>query len=763
MHLLYIAFFVSGVFRSRYFFWRRIKMKRKFAITIAFLLVALLAATLVACDIDDGKTPNGIVLREDMTLGELIEMASDVKSATVKAYDESNQLIYEKYYSENACICYFYEDKDLYSSLDMHDTQGWILDGSLLYQFYKDGDDTKMAVVDYDGYDYGFFAISCAESILECITGGNSTIENNTIVFTSVFILGYTYIPTIVYSNLNSTEFALPKEFANCKEEAETRPMLEYETTPFENDDTKCKITKINCNDNYELLKSIDIVIPKTIDGKTITEIGENVFGWGSYSRTNVNVIIPDSVTNIGDDAFCWCLGLSNVTISNSVTNIGESAFENCSGLTSITIPNSVTNIGNYAFSGCRSLTSVTIGNGVTSIGKNVFSGCEGLTSVTIPESVTSIGDDAFSGCIAFTDITIPNSVTSIGNYAFYHCNGLVYIDIPNSVTSIGEHAFERCEGLSGVTIPESVTKIGDYAFCKCDQLASVTVPTGVTSIGAGAVSDCAKLTTVNWYATACTTTQSVFYDCLNLTELNIGDNVTTIPAYAFRGCDGLTSLTIPNSVTSIGNDAFVGCRRLIEVYNKSSLDMEENSLRNYGLDYILNVYTEEGGSKLSVDKDGYVIYTDEGTKSLVAYHGTDTDIVLPSGITTINQYAFIYNDGIASIVIPDSVTNIGDDAFCWCLGLSNVTIGNGVTSIGKNVFSGCEGLTSVTIPESVTSIGDDAFERCFELETIYFNGTVEEFNKISIGASAFGSTKAKTVICTNGTVDKYFNDSIGD
>lgn len=619
-------------------------MKRKFAIMIAFLLVTLLAATLVACDIDDGKTPNGITLREDMTWGELVDVAREVKSATVKAYDESNQLIYEKYYSENACICYFYGDKDLYSSLDMYDTQGWILDGSLLYQFYKDGNDTKMTVVDYDGYDYNFLSISCAESILECISGGNSTIENNTIVFTTVF-LGYTTIPTIVYSNLNSTEFALPKEFANCKEEAETRPMVEFVATPLEDDNTKCKITKINCNDNFGLLKSINIVIPKNLDGKPVTEIGDG-------------------------------------------------AFSGCSGLTSITIPDGVTNIGNSAFSGCSGLTSITIPNSVTSIGKYAFSGCEGLTSVTIPDSVTNIGDSAFSACRSLTSITIPDSVTNIG-----------------------DHAFSGCRGLTSVTIGNSVISIGWGAFWKC-----------------------AKLTTVNWNATACTRVQLVFEDCFRLTELNIGDNVTTIPAYAFRDCFGLTSVTIPNSVTSIGEYAFWGCRKLVEVYNKSSLDMEANNLRNYGLDYILNVYTEEGGSKLSVDKDGYEIYTDEGTKSLVAYHGTETDIVLPSDITAINQYAFYNCDELTSIVIPDKVTSINDAAFSFCIRLSSVIIGNGVTNIGNY-----------------------AFERCFELKMIYYNGTVEEFDKISIGTNAFILINAKSVICTNGTVDKYFNDNIGD
>jgi uncharacterized repeat protein (TIGR02543 family) len=175
----------------------------------------------------------------------------------------------------------------------------------------------------------------------------------------------------------------------------------------------------------------------------------------GSYT-------IPAGVTEIGDDAFEHCYGLTSVTIPAGVTAIGYDAFSDCSGLTSVTIPASVMEIGDFAFADCSGLTSVTIPASVTEIGSYAFFGCSGLTSVTIPASVTEIGDDAFYGCSGLTFVTIPASVTSIGSHAFSYCGGLTSVTIPASVTSIGNFAFAYCGGLTSVTnlrlTPQSIS-----------------------------------------------------------------------------------------------------------------------------------------------------------------------------------------------------------------------------------------------------------------------------------------------------------------
>ena len=146
-----------------------------------------------------------------------------------------------------------------------------------------------------------------------------------------------------------------------------------------------------------------ELTLPTDYKGEDYA-IGADVF---KGNTTIASVVIPNSVTSIGDYAFYKCTGLTSIEIGNSVTSIGDYAFDGCTGLTSIEIPNSVTSIGEYALSGCTGLTSVVICDGVKTVGESAFNGCANIESLYISSAIESIGNNAFARCDKITEIKL--------------------------------------------------------------------------------------------------------------------------------------------------------------------------------------------------------------------------------------------------------------------------------------------------------------------------------------------------------------------
>ena len=192
---------------------------------------------------------------------------------------------------------------------------------------------------------------------------------------------------------------------------------------------------------------------------------GDTVTITGCQKRASGELIIPStidgkSVTRIGREAFIGCRSLTSVIIPDSVSIIGWAAFVGCSSLKNITIPDKVTSIVDHAFAHCTSLTSIIIPQGITRIGQQTFNNCTSLTSINIHENVYTIGLHAFENCTSLKNITIAKGVKSIRSYAFSGCNNLTSITIPDSIKEIGNDAFKGCTSLTSVTFlgdsPES-------------------------------------------------------------------------------------------------------------------------------------------------------------------------------------------------------------------------------------------------------------------------------------------------------------------
>ncbi len=362
------------------------------------------------------------------------------------------------------------------------------------------------------------------------------------------------------------------------------------------------------------------------------------------------DLVIPDSITVIGDYAFSGCTSINSVTIPDSVTSIGSSAFSDSASLTSVSIndivkwcnisfsnpesnplyyahnlylnnepvidlviPDSLTNIDSSAFYNCKSLTSVIIPESVISIGDNAFNGCTRLKSAVIPESVTVIGKEVFKNCnsvlkvYGFIESTadnycINNSInflplfeySDLGNnkLKITQCNFVDHLgnlSIPSSlggktVTQIGEWLFLNNSNIKSVIIPDSVTLIGKGAFYSCVELETVTMGNNVTEIGLSAFEKCIQLESINLSVKLKKIGDEAFYDCRRLKALNIPDTVTSIGEEAFTNCRSLQSLVIPNGVQTLGSESSTGfgmfenCKSLEEIVIPDSVTFIQNN-----------------------------------------------------------------------------------------------------------------------------------------------------------------------------------------
>ena len=166
-------------------------------------------------------------------------------------------------------------------------------------------------------------------------------------------------------------------------------------------------------------------------DKLSITDDG-TVTGTDSLKSFTGTLSIPRylkeiKVKAIGNEAFAAKEGekaysFTKLILPDTITSIGEKAFMNCTELVEVSLPRGVSELSDYIFAGCKNLKLFVSPDGITSIGKNAFDGCSNLVAVNLSKNLKTIGDEAFRSCIKLPNIFIPRSVTSIGYDAFYDC-----------------------------------------------------------------------------------------------------------------------------------------------------------------------------------------------------------------------------------------------------------------------------------------------------------------------------------------------------
>ncbi len=346
-----------------------------------------------------------------------------------------------------------------------------------------------------------------------------------------------------------------------------------------------------------------------------------------------------------------------------------------CSGLTSINIPEGVTVLNDKVFAECSNLSDITIPASVTSINYSAFSGCSSLKNVIFEKNsqLNTIGNNAFYGCSNMTSVAIPEGVTAIGDYAFYFCSSLTNINLPDNITTIGKRAFYKCGSLASINIPASITSIGSSAFQGCDDLTDVHIPD---------IDAWCQMAFGNYYSNPMRCADNIWLNGQKITTVTVPEGVTSLN-YTFCGFRDLTQVKLPESLTCIGLGTFDGCRGLTRVTIPASV-------------------TEIGADAFSGCTGLISLRVDE--KNAVYDSRNNCNAIIETASNTLIS-------GCKVTEIPASVTGIGPYAFCE----------------HKN-------LTSIIIPASVTSIGDQAFVKCSGLTDVYYSGSEDEWNALSIG-----------------------------
>ena len=502
-------------------------------------------------------------------------------------------------------------------------------------------------------------------------------------------------------------------------------------------------------DDHAELIKyngrEDKIEVAEKIDDVPVTVIADSAFSWFSvFDSLGYNpvkeVILPDTVTELGEGVFSDCFELEKVRLPAGLKKIGACAFAQCRSLKEVTMPDTVETIGKCAFACCRSLTEVTIPEGVRSIGTGAFMLCDGITkfaggmvspngaiysadgkvllaypqaagdSFAVREGTEKIAYGAFAGASA-REVTLPEGLTEIGNYAFYCCRNLKAPEFPESLKKVGTHAYDVWKMAIGkdtipaekevISIPASLESIGERAF---DRYANVKFEvSGDNRHYAetdGALMNRAGDTI---YQLAVNPDGTAFYP-----EGTVEFTEEPLKAYDSINDDAVRQIYLPESMTKFPDmmSSYKNQERYALYHCPAGSEAEKFAIR-MGLQFTNEMEIPEKTLETATEKGTlyWEIYSDHAI--LYGYSGEDEVVEVPSEadgkpVTAIGNakepictnFSFMYNTGretpnLVKTVIPEGVLSINENALNDMPVQCEVVLPSTLRRLGKNAISG--------------------------------------------------------------------------
>lgn len=433
---------------------------------------------------------------------------------------------------------------------------------------------------------------------------------------------------------------------------------------------------------------------------------------------------IPEGTTQITEGQFPYTYNYTDIIIPSTVTSIGDRAFYRWSTVERVEFEEGslLQTIGQNAFGECSSLQSLEIPDSVQTIGSGSFGSCTALVEITLPSGLETIPDNCFSSCTNLSQVEIPNTVTELGRFAFYDCEGLSQLTFPENLQTIGMLCFSMA-GLTSVRIPDGVTAIEDRAFESCKNLETAVFPENLTELSASVFSGCQKLSAFVIPAKVTTIQQSAFSQCASLKEMSIPDLTTNLASGIFNSCTGLEKIHIGSGVTNVDFQSMLwGCTSLLEITVS-----EEN-----------RIYESDGNGVVFQKDNASLIYYPPARQ--------DTSYTVPDYVKTIAEKAFYGHKWLAEIDFQEGIETIGENAFAECTTLEKAELPQSLKKIGASAFYKCSALSKITIPSGVTTLGNGAFAENTSLTEAVLEGNIKTMDN----AVFMGCDKLKHVSFSN-------------